>query len=60
MFELFVEVLEGLGLVDSPTFSRRAAILDSLARVKMCIVMLDLDCAALVRRLYEVLFEAIQ
>jgi sister chromatid cohesion protein PDS5 len=56
MFELIVGTFDGLKDSKSPTFERRVAILETLARYRSCVVMLDLDCNDLINEMFHKFF----
>eukprot|EP00898_Chlorokybus_atmophyticus_P002847 jgi/Chlat1/3563/Chrsp234S03561 len=59
MFRLFIRVFSELRNVSSPTYSRRLYILESLAKYKSCIVMLDIHDDTLMVELFRTLFDNI-
>ncbi|KAM7263653.1 hypothetical protein ACFE04_001336 [Oxalis oulophora] len=56
IFYLIVSTFGGLNDTSNPTFGRRVAILDTLAKYRSCVVMLDLDCDDLVNEMFRSLF----
>lgn len=44
MFHLIVDTFSGLNDVNGKSFGRRVAILETVARYRACVVMLDLEC----------------
>jgi sister-chromatid-cohesion protein PDS5 len=46
--------------VDSPSFSSRVNILETVAKVRSCVVMLDLDCDDLITKMFEIFFTTIR
>ncbi|KAL6899604.1 hypothetical protein ACP4OV_006262 [Aristida adscensionis] len=48
VFLVIVGAFENLDEIESPFFSRRASILDTVAKVRSCVVMLDLECDDLI------------
>lgn len=59
IFHLIVGTLSGLGDVDSPSFGRRVVILETLARYRSCVVMLDLECHDLIKEMFGTLFAVV-
>jgi sister-chromatid-cohesion protein PDS5 len=60
IFRLFTSVFEGLNEVTGSSYLKRVAVLESLSKVKSCVMILDLDDEELVLRFMETLFDAIQ
>ncbi|KAK9156348.1 hypothetical protein Sjap_003828 [Stephania japonica] len=56
IFRLIVGTFSGLSDVSSPSFGRRVAILETLARYRSCVVMLDLECNDLVNEMFSTFF----
>jgi hypothetical protein len=56
MFELIVCTFDGLEDSKSPSFARRVVILETLARYRSCVVMLDLDCNDLINEMFHKFF----
>ena len=48
---------KGLDDVNSPSFSRRVNILETVAKVRSCVVMLDLECDDLILEMFETFFD---
>lgn len=46
----------GLKDTGGPSFGRRVVILETLAKYRSCVVMLDLECDALVNEMYSTFF----
>lgn len=47
----------GLNDVGGPSFQRRVVILETVAKYKSCVVMLDLECDDLVREMLTTFFD---
>ncbi|XP_051133719.1 sister chromatid cohesion protein PDS5 homolog A [Andrographis paniculata] len=56
IFQLIVSTLSGLTDINSPTFPRRVVILETLAKYRLCVVMLDLECDDLIKEMFETFF----
>lgn len=56
VFQLIVSTFSGLGDISGPSFERRVVILETLARYRSCVVMLDLECDDLVRDMFSTFF----
>lgn len=57
IFQLIVTNFKGLDDVNSPSFSRRVNILETVAKVRSCVVMLDLECDDLILEMFETFFD---
>lgn len=53
IFNLIVGTFSGLGDIHSPSFGRRVVILETVARYRSCVVMLDLECNDLVNEMFS-------
>ncbi|KAL2932207.1 Sister chromatid cohesion protein PDS5-like protein B [Bienertia sinuspersici] len=53
VFSLIVGTFSGLSETSGPSFGRRVIILETLARYRSCVVMLDLECDDLVSELFR-------
>lgn len=53
IFHLIVSTFSGLSDTSGPSFGRRVVILETLARYKSCVVMLDLECDDLVNEMFS-------
>ncbi|BBN05523.1 sister chromatid cohesion protein PDS5 [Marchantia polymorpha subsp. ruderalis] len=56
IFNLIVTIFQGLNEVSSPSFPRRVNILETVAKVRSCVVMLDLECDDLILEMFHVFF----
>ncbi|GAA0153559.1 chromatin/chromatin-binding, or -regulatory protein [Lithospermum erythrorhizon] len=56
IFQLIVSTFNGLSDTSSPHFGRRVLILETLARYRSCVVMLDLECDYLVNAIFRTFF----
>lgn len=52
IFHLIVSTFSGLHDTKSPSFGRRVVILETLARYRSCVVMLDLECYDLINEMF--------
>jgi hypothetical protein len=52
VFVVIVGSFEHLDKIEGPFFKRRASILDTVAKVRSCLVMLDLECDYLINAMY--------
>eukprot|EP00252_Welwitschia_mirabilis_P002902 TRINITY_DN1290_c0_g1_i1.p1 TRINITY_DN1290_c0_g1~~TRINITY_DN1290_c0_g1_i1.p1 ORF type:complete len:902 (+),score=262.89 TRINITY_DN1290_c0_g1_i1:551-3256(+) len=56
VFQLIVGSFEGLKEMHSKSFIRRMTILETVAKVRSCVVMLDLECDDLIIEMFEHFF----
>ncbi|XP_042521110.1 sister chromatid cohesion protein PDS5 homolog A-B isoform X2 [Macadamia integrifolia] len=56
IFNLIVGTFGGLRDINGPSFGRRVVILETLARYRSCVVMLDLECDDLVNEMFSTFF----
>ncbi|XP_042029643.1 sister chromatid cohesion protein PDS5 homolog B-like isoform X1 [Salvia splendens] len=56
IFQLTVSTFSGLSDINSPSFGRILVILETLARYRSCVVMLDLECDDLIRDMFSTFF----
>eukprot|EP00258_Populus_trichocarpa_P043092 XP_024459111.1 sister chromatid cohesion protein PDS5 homolog A [Populus trichocarpa] len=56
IFHLIVGTFSGLSDTGSPSFGRRVVILETLAKYRSCVVMLDLECNDLVNKMCSTFF----
>ncbi|PKA59812.1 DNA mismatch repair protein MSH6 [Apostasia shenzhenica] len=59
IFNLIVSTFSGLNDINSPSFERRVVILETLARYRSCVVMLDLECHDLINEMFNTFFSVI-
>ncbi|XP_006656003.1 sister chromatid cohesion protein PDS5 homolog A [Oryza brachyantha] len=59
MFHLIVGTFSGLNDVSGQSFARRVAILETVARYRACVVMLDLECNDLIADMFQSFLEII-
>lgn len=53
IFDLIVSTFSGLKDTSGPSFGRRVVILETVARYRSCVVMLDLECDGLVKQMFS-------
>ncbi|KAL2603500.1 hypothetical protein GLYMA_09G014600v4 [Glycine max] len=56
IFQLIVGTFSGLSDTSGSSFDQRVAILDTLAKYRSCVVMLDLECDDLVNEMFTTFF----
>ncbi|KAH9309106.1 hypothetical protein KI387_037017, partial [Taxus chinensis] len=56
IFQLMVESFEGLDDIKSPPFARRVTIIETMAKSKTCVLLLDLECDDLILQMFEHFF----
>jgi len=57
VFKRIVDTFADLDDMNSPSFSRRVSILDSVARVRCCVLMLDLDLDHMILDMFRHFFK---
>lgn len=60
IFKLFASMFAELGDVESPYFSRRVKILETVATLKCCILMLDIGCDDIVYEMFKTFFSVVR
>lgn len=60
VFHLIVSSFENLSDKSSRSFKKRAAILETVAKVRSCVVMLDLECDALIVEMFQHFLKSIR
>ena len=53
IFQLIVAAFDNMSHVSTRSYKKVASILDTIAKVKFCLVMLDLECDALVVEMFQ-------
>ncbi|KAK0598612.1 hypothetical protein LWI29_036294 [Acer saccharum] len=59
VFQLIVGTFSGLKDTNGPSFGRRVVILETLAKYRSCVVMLDLECDDLVNEMFSTFFAVV-
>ncbi|XP_062228684.1 sister chromatid cohesion protein PDS5 homolog A-like [Phragmites australis] len=59
IFYLIVGTFSGLSDINSQSFGRRVAILETVARYRACVVMLDLECDDLITDMFRTFLEVV-
>ncbi|KAL9250950.1 Sister chromatid cohesion protein PDS5 homolog C-like protein [Drosera capensis] len=52
-FELIVASFDSLSLVSGRSYTKAVSIIDNVSKVKSCVMMLDLECDALIIKMFE-------
>ncbi|XP_065851237.1 sister chromatid cohesion protein PDS5 homolog C-like isoform X1 [Euphorbia lathyris] len=60
VFQLIVSSFENLSDKSSRSYSKRTSILDTVAKVRSCVVMLDLECDGLIIEMFQHFLSAIR
>ncbi|KAL0739306.1 hypothetical protein Bca4012_015516 [Brassica carinata] len=60
VFKLFVSSFENLPDYYSRSYPKRISILETVAKVRSCVVMLDLECDALLIEMFQIFMKAIR
>ncbi|KAK8944554.1 hypothetical protein KSP39_PZI007591 [Platanthera zijinensis] len=59
IFDLIVSTFSGLKDTNTPSFKRTVIIMETLARYRSCVVMLDLECYDLINDMFQIFFNVI-
>ncbi|XP_020691826.1 sister chromatid cohesion protein PDS5 homolog A [Dendrobium catenatum] len=59
IFDLIVSTFSGLKDTNTPSFKRTVIILETLARYRSCVVMLDLECYDLINDMFQIFFSVV-
>ena len=60
IFELIVATFRGLNDISSPYFATRLHILSTVASVRSCIVMLNIECNDLIHEMFQTFFATVR
>ncbi|KAJ7958504.1 Sister chromatid cohesion protein PDS5-like B-B [Quillaja saponaria] len=60
VFQLIVSSFENLSDKSSRSYTKRTSILETVAKVRSCVVMLDLECDALILEMFQHFLKAIR
>ncbi|KDP33524.1 hypothetical protein JCGZ_07095 [Jatropha curcas] len=60
VFQLIVSCFENLADRSSPSYGKRTAVLETVAKVRSCVVMLDLECDALIIEMFQHFLNAVR
>ncbi|KAF5461357.1 hypothetical protein F2P56_017462 [Juglans regia] len=60
IFQLLVSSFENLSDNSSRSYTKRTSILETVAKVRSCVVMLDLECDALILEMFQNFFKAVR
>lgn len=60
IFRFILNIFEELNDTDSPFFSKRAKLLETVAKLRFCLVMLDIGCEDLVLAMFESFFSVVR
>ena len=60
IFRLIISIFDDLGDTTSPFFTRRSKILETVAALKCCVIMLDIGSEDLVLKMFEVFFNVVK
>jgi hypothetical protein len=60
IFQLVVSSFENIHDKSSQSYVKRKAILETVAKVRSCVVMLDLECDALILEMFQHFLKAIR
>ncbi|KAI4337812.1 hypothetical protein L6164_016184 [Bauhinia variegata] len=60
IFRLIISTFADLADTESPFFSKRVKILDTVAQIRCCVIMLDIDCNDLVLEMFKIFFSVVR
>ncbi|KAL4583130.1 hypothetical protein LXL04_007694 [Taraxacum kok-saghyz] len=60
IYQLFLGMFAELGDTKSPYFSKRVALLETIAKFNFCVLMLDTGCEDLVLKMFNIFFSVIR
>ncbi|XP_075514314.1 sister chromatid cohesion protein PDS5 homolog D-like isoform X1 [Primulina tabacum] len=60
VFRLFMIAFKQLPCESGPNYSRAAQILETVAKVRSCLILLDIDCDALVLEMFQLFFSTVR
>ena len=60
IFELIVSSFDSLSTLHGPCYSKAVLILENVARLRSCVMMLDLDCDPLVTKMFELFLKNVR
>jgi sister-chromatid-cohesion protein PDS5 len=58
-FQLIISTFRGLGDIHSPLFGRRVTLLETMAKIKSCVVMWDIGCHDLILEMFHIFFSVV-
>lgn len=53
IFQSIVQAFENLDDMSSRSYSKRVSVLETVAKVRLCVVMLDLECDTLILEMFR-------
>ncbi|KAK9077874.1 hypothetical protein SSX86_006212 [Deinandra increscens subsp. villosa] len=60
VFQLIVSSFENLDDKSSRSYNKRASILDTVSKVRSCVIMLDLECDELIVKMFEIFLKSVR
>ncbi|KAG9155985.1 hypothetical protein Leryth_012055 [Lithospermum erythrorhizon] len=60
VFQLIVSSFEDLSDQSSRSYNKRVSILETVAKVRSCVIMLDLECDDLISEMFQIFFRTIR
>ncbi|XP_050886005.1 sister chromatid cohesion protein PDS5 homolog B isoform X2 [Lathyrus oleraceus] len=60
VFKLIIGLFADLADTSNPLFSKRVKVLDTVAQLRCCVLMLEIDCIDLVIEMFNVFFSAVR
>ncbi|XP_019460582.1 PREDICTED: sister chromatid cohesion protein PDS5 homolog A isoform X3 [Lupinus angustifolius] len=60
VFKLIISLFKDLADTASPYFSKRVKVLETVAQLRCCVIMLEIDCAKLVLEMFKIFFSVVR
>lgn len=60
VFTLIINLFEDLADTASPFFSKRVKVLEIMAQLKCCVIMLEINCLDLVLEMFNIFFSVVR
>lgn len=60
VFKLIISLFEDLADTASPFFSKRVKVLETMAQLKCCVIMLEIDSIDLVLEMFNIFFSVVR
>lgn len=60
MFKLIISLFADLADTASPFLSKRVKVLETVAQLRCCVIMFEIDCIDLVHEMFNIFFSAVR
>ncbi|XP_061341944.1 sister chromatid cohesion protein PDS5 homolog B [Gastrolobium bilobum] len=60
VFKLIISLFADLSDIASPFFSKRVKVLDTVAQLRCCVIMLEIDCIDLILEMFNIFFSVVR